>query len=120
MALRNDIDTGSAVTNPEIGTSEAARLCFISPVVGDGIANLGSVLVEARGLKGRCLEIVSSTNQRMSVSESKAVPLITKHVDHCCGRQNVTCRTGELTTPFEHDVPQNDGYASLVGFRSRY
>ena len=28
--------------------------------------------------------------------------------------------TGGLTTPFQHDVPQNDGYASLVGFRSRY
>ena len=74
MALRNDVDTGSAVTNSEIGASEAARLCFVSPVVGDCIANLGSELVEARGLKGGCLEIVSSSSQRMSVSESKAVP----------------------------------------------
>ena len=73
MALRNDIDTGSAVTDAEIGISEAARLCLTSPVVGKGIAILGSELVKARGLKGRFVEIVSSTNQRMSVSGSKAV-----------------------------------------------
>ena len=66
MALRNDIDTGSAVTDAEIGTSEAARLCFVSPVVGEGIAILDPELVEARGLKGRLVGIVSSTNQRMS------------------------------------------------------
>ena len=72
MALRNDIDTGSVVTDAEIGTSEAARLCLTSPVNGKGIAILGSELVKARGLKGRFFEIVSSTNQRMSVSGSKA------------------------------------------------
>ena len=66
VALCNDIDIGSAVIDAEIGTSEAARLCLISPVV----ATLGSELVRARGRNGRFVEIVSSTNQRMSVSRS--------------------------------------------------
>ncbi len=70
VALRKDIATGSAATDAEIGTSEAARLCLISPVVGKGIATLGSELVRARGRNGRFVEIVSSTNQRMSVSGS--------------------------------------------------
>ena len=73
MALRNDVDSGSAVTDAEIGTSEATRPCLISPVVGKGIAILDSELVKARGLEGRFVEIVSSTNQRMSVSASEAV-----------------------------------------------
>ena len=70
VALRNDSDTESAVTDAETGISEAARLCLISPVVGKGIATLGPELVRARGLNERFVEIVSSTDQRMSISES--------------------------------------------------
>ena len=70
VALRNDTDTESAVTVAEIGISEAARPCLISPVVGKGVATLGPELVRARGLNEPFVGIVSSTNQRMSISGS--------------------------------------------------
>lgn len=70
VALRNDTNTESAVTVAEIGISEAARLCLISPIVGKGIATLGPELVRARGLNEPFAGIVSSTNQRMSTSGS--------------------------------------------------
>ena len=70
VALRNDTDTESVVADAEIGISEAARLCLISPVVGKEIATLGPELVRARGLDERVVKTVSSTSQRMSISRS--------------------------------------------------